>query len=149
MVLFHFYLFTNSDIAVNSYANRYFRDVLYSEENYEIIEYFEQLNINTDTLQKFNIGYSMPQWANLTNNILKEIFSDSGVQEAGLIIPKKKGGYYDRFRGRVIFPYADETMETIGFVGRVIDDSLPKYLSTPVNIVFNRGNNLFGISKNT
>ena len=68
------------------------------------------------------------------------------VEKSGLILPKKdKRGYYDRFRDRIIFPILDINKEVIGFGGRVLDDSLPKYLNSPETPVYNKSRSLYGL----
>ena len=77
---------------------------------------------------------------------LQKRVSLSLAEELGLIIPKKSGGYYDRFRGRVIFPISDIHGRIIGFGGRSIDGSEPKYLNSPESILFKKSDSLYGIT---
>jgi DNA primase len=70
------------------------------------------------------------------------------IEKSGLILPRKnKSGYYDRFRNRIIFPIIDANMQVIGFGGRVLDDSLPKYLNSPETPVYNKGRSLYGMQQ--
>ena len=72
---------------------------------------------------------------------------EDALQEAGLVLKsEKKGTFYDRFRNRVMFPVFDIKGRVIGFGGRVLDDSKPKYLNSPETLVFQKGTNLYGLN---
>ncbi|CAN2047921.1 DNA primase [Candidatus Magnetomoraceae bacterium gMMP-1] len=101
--------------------------------------------MTADIIEKFNIGYAPSGWDNLVRYFLRESFPLKLAHKAGLIIPKPKGGYYDRFRDRIIFPIKDISGRVIGFGGRVMNDSLPKYLNSPETPVYDKSRSLYGL----
>jgi DNA primase len=111
-----------------------------------VAEYLAGRKINGDVIKKFGIGYASNEWDNLLKYLTEKGFNEKDILKAGLIIEKKtKDNYYDRFRNRVIFPIFDIKNRIIGFGGRVLDDSLPKYLNSPESPIFSKGYNLYGI----
>jgi len=129
---------------INRDAAAYFYKNL---RNYpHVIEYLRSRNIKSNVIKLFGIGYAMGEWDNLLNYLKNEGYKEEDILKAGLIIRNEKNDtYYDRFRNRVIFPIFDVKKKIIGFGGRVLDDSLPKYLNSPESLVFNKGYNLYGI----
>jgi DNA primase len=77
--------------------------------------------------------------------LMSEHFDMGLAVQAGVVIPKKSGGYYDRFRGRIIFPILDLRNQVVGFGARVINDALPKYVNTPETPIFHKGEFLYGL----
>ncbi len=111
-----------------------------------VAEYLSGRKIDANVIKKFGIGYASNEWDNLLNYLTGKGFNEKDILKAGLIIEKKtKDSYYDRFRNRVIFPIFDIKNRIIGFGGRVLDDSLPKYLNSPESPIFSKGYNLYGI----
>lgn len=113
----------------------------------EVALYLKKRKIETNVIKNFGIGYASDGWDNLLKYLTQKGFTEEDILKTGLIIEKKtKNSYYDRFRNRVIFPIFDLKSRIIGFGGRVLDDSLPKYLNSPEGLVFSKGNNLYGIN---
>ena len=108
-------------------------------------EYLAKRSLGKDVIEKFMLGYAPPEWDGLVRYLKSKRIDPDKAVEAGLIIPKKIKGYYDRFRGRLIFPIHNIKKQIAGFGGRVLDDSLPKYLNTPETPIFHKGNLLYGI----
>jgi DNA primase len=108
-------------------------------------DYLSQRSISDETLSEFRLGYAPPQWDGLVRLLQRQQWDQGLALKAGLIIPKKGGGYYDRFRGRLMFPIFDVRGRVVGFGGRVLDDSLPKYLNTPETPVFHKGETPYGL----
>ena len=135
-------------IEINGMAADYFHRILTSSEKGRPgIEYLTKRSLNKDIIDDFIIGYAPAEWGSLTEYLLKKrVHMDRAVQ-AGLVIPKKGNGYYDRFRGRVIFPIHNLRKQVVGFGGRVLDGSLPKYVNTPESPVFHKGELLYGLSE--
>ena len=132
---------------INSAASGYFNYILEKTgKGNRGIEYFEKRSINLDIVSKFKLGYALEEWDSLVSFLSKKNVDLEKAEKAGLIIPKKNGGYYDRFRGRVIFPIFDMEGRVAGFGGRVLDNSLPKYLNTPETPVFHKGELLYGLN---
>lgn len=130
---------------INILVARKFFANLYKNDN--ALEYFKNRGIDDKTLKRFGLGYSTPEWDDLYRFLKSKNYSDELILQAGLVIPKKKTtGYYDRFRNRVMFPVFDVKGRVIGFGGRVMDDSKPKYLNSPETPVFEKGTNLYGLN---
>ena len=130
---------------VNLEAGKYFFANLMRNE--EAKEYFINRGIKEETIKKFGLGYSNNSWNNLMFYLRKKGIKDEIMEEAGLIsVNKEKGTKYDRFRNRVMFPVFDYSGKVIGFGGRVLDDSKPKYLNSPETLVFQKGTNLYGLN---
>ncbi len=108
--------------------------------------YLSKRGLSSDIIDRFNIGYAPRGWDHLLNFFLKKGVPLARVERSGLILPKKDGrGYYDRFRDRIIFPIIDVNQAVIGFGGRVMDDTLPKYLNSPETPVYNKSRSLYGL----
>ncbi|WP_102400167.1 DNA primase [Haloimpatiens massiliensis] len=129
---------------INVDAARYFYKNLNNSSAAK--KYFFKRGITHKTLVKFGLGYAMNGWNNLLNYLKGKGYTELDMVEAGLIIKSKNGNYYDRFRNRVIFPVFNYKGKVIGFGGRVLDDSKPKYLNSPETYVFKKGTNLYGLN---
>ena len=130
---------------VNVEAAKFFFSNLMNNKNAK--EYFLNRGIKEETIKKFGLGFANDSWNNLMFYLRKKGVSDILLEEAGLIsVNKEKGRKYDRFRNRVMFPVFDYQGKVIGFGGRVLDDSKPKYLNSPETLVFQKGTNLYGLN---
>ena len=130
---------------VNVEAAKFFFSNLMN--NQKAKEYFLNRGIKEETIKKFGLGYANDSWNNLMFYLRHKGISDEVLEEAGLISAnKEKGTKYDRFRNRVMFPVFDYQGKVIGFGGRVLDDSKPKYLNSPETLVFQKGTNLYGLN---
>lgn len=130
---------------VNTEAARYY---FYNLQRISFAkEYFLKRGIQEDIIKRFGLGYAQDKWHDLIIHLKKKGFNEGILLEAGLILKsEKKGNTYDRFRNRVMFPVFDVRGKVIGFGGRVLDDSKPKYLNSPETIVFHKGTNLYGLN---
>ena len=138
-------------LALNKEAARYFHSQLWSPIGEEGLNYLRRRGLSKGTLTRFGLGYAPESWDSLINTMTQKGFSKSDLLEAGLAVSNKKGGIYDRFRDRVMFPIIDLRGDVIGFGGRVLGDGTPKYLNSPDTPVFNKSRNLFALNlaKNT
>jgi DNA primase len=110
-------------------------------------EYFLNRGIKEETIKRFGLGFAKEGWNNLIFHLRKLGIKDDIMEAAGLIsVNREKGKKYDRFRNRVMFPVFDYRGKVIGFGGRVLDDSKPKYLNSPETLVFQKGTNLYGLN---
>jgi len=107
------------------------------------IQYLKERKITGPTAKKFNIGYAQDKWDGLFNHLEAEA-SAKELNESGLF-SKKDNRFYDRFRGRVIFPIRNIKGDFIAMGGRIIDEGEPKYLNSPETSFFNKSNELFGL----
>ena len=130
---------------VNKLATMYFYNKLFSEEGRQALTYIRKRGLTEATIKKFGIGYSSPHGNGLLNFLKEKGYTESFLVKAGLL-SQKNNRYYDRFRNRVMFPIIDVKGNVIGFGGRSIDDSLPKYLNTPETEVFKKSKTLFAIN---
>jgi DNA primase len=109
-------------------------------------EYLGSRGIPDSVVEQFGLGYAAASWDGLLRHLLRRGFSKKQVEEAGLALPRKDGGgAYDRFRNRLMIPICDSTGQVIAFGGRVLDDSLPKYLNSPETPIYKKGAHLFGL----
>ena len=112
-----------------------------------VINYLNSRKIDINVIKTFGIGYAKDEWDNLLKHLLEKGFKEEDILKTGLIIKQEnQNRYYDRFRNRVIFPIFDIKKRIIGFGGRVLDNSLPKYLNSPDSIIYSKGNNLYGLN---
>jgi DNA primase len=124
----------------------FFRKNLFNTEEGEgAHEYLLKRGISEETIQKFKIGYALSSWDALLNFFQKKDISPSLLEKAGLVLRRaKKEGYYDRFRGRIIFPIFTPTGKAVAFGGRTVIDQEPKYLNSPDTPIYTKGKLLYG-----
>jgi DNA primase len=106
--------------------------------------YLTKRGLTAEVIDQFSLGYAPRGWDNLVKYFSSKGAPLSDVEKAGLVIPKR-GGYYDRFRDRIIFPIVDIHHRVMGFGGRCLDESLPKYLNSPETPVYHKGQSLYGL----
>lgn len=127
----------------NREAARFFHNYLYNENTNPGLEYLRSRNLTDATIKNFGLGYAPNSWDELLKHLKSKGFSFEELTAAYLISKNKSGGYYDQFRNRVMFPIIDLRGNVIGFGGRVLDDSKPKYLNTAETLVFHKKLNLY------
>lgn len=110
-------------------------------------EYLRKRGLSDKIIKKFGLGYSPNSWNSLMNYLLSKGYDKTDLVKCGLVTHKTETNkYFDRFRNRVMFPIFNYNGKVIGFGGRVLDDSLPKYLNSPETLVFNKRMNLYGLN---
>ncbi len=130
---------------LNIQAGRYFyRNLKRFKAPYE---YLNRRGINDTTIKKFGIGFALDNWQEIRSYLKQKGFSENEILDLGLTTQNDKGNIYDRFRNRIIFPVLDVNGRVIGFGGRVLDDSKPKYLNSPETPIFHKGINLYGLNE--
>ncbi len=128
-------------------AARFFHEQLKTPQAQKAREYAQRRGLSSGTITRFGLGYAPNAWDNLIQAMTARGYEKSELLEAGLVLEKKdKGTFYDRFRNRLMFPIIDVRGNVIGFGGRVMDDSTPKYLNSPETIIFNKRRNLFAMN---
>ena len=127
-------------------AARYFRDQLFSPAGEEARAYIVRRGLSPKTVSRFGLGYAPNGWSGLLDAMREKGYAKEDLLEAGLAVRGQKGGIYDRFRNRLMFPIIDIRGNVIGFGGRVMDDSKPKYLNSPETVIFNKRKNLFALN---
>ncbi len=133
-------------LAVNKEAARFYHTCLKSDVGREALEYLNSRGLTSATQTRFGLGFAPNAWDSLTKEMVSKGFTKNELLDAGLAVTGKNGSVYDRFRNRVMFPIIDVKGQVLGFGGRVMDDSKPKYLNTTDTIVFNKRKNLFGLN---
>ena len=131
-------------------ASGWFRSQLRSPAGQEALNYLtEQRGLSPSVQDSFELGYAPDQWDGLLKHLQQvEGLAPDLLEAAGLVVPRKGGnGFYDRFRHRVIVPIHDRQGRVIGFGGRSLDGSEPKYLNSPETELFEKGKHLFGLDK--
>ena len=128
-------------------AARYYRRQLFSPEGKQAAEYIVRRGLSRQTVTNFGLGFAPPGWSGLLDAMKAQGYSVDELLAAGLALrSQKSGGAYDRFRNRLMFPIIDTRGNVIGFGGRVMDDSTPKYLNSPETLIFNKRKNLFAMN---
>jgi len=131
---------------INDLAGRYFHTILVKSANGKPgRDYFSRRHISEETIAQFRLGYAVNKWDGLLNYLKSRNCSLDRAAKAGLLVPKNNKEYYDRFRGRIMFPIFDLNHHSIGFGGRILDDSLPKYINTPETPIYHKGYSLYGL----
>ena len=130
----------NLYVVMEQVAVFYAKQLRTSNEGKKAVEYLKKRGVSGDCASDFMLGYAPDEWKALAGR-----FNQKLLIEAGLLINKEGGQLYDRFRGRIMFPIRDKRARIIGFGGRVLDDSLPKYLNSPETSLFHKGREVYGL----
>ena len=133
--------------ALHKEAARFFHAVLFAPEGAAGLAYAAKRGMPRSVLTKFGIGFAPDSWDSLCKAMEAKGFTREELQASGLVsTSSKNNGIYDRFRNRLMFPIIDVRGNVIGFGGRVMDDSTPKYLNSPETEIFNKRKNLFALN---
>jgi len=130
---------------VNSFTANYYHKRLYEPRSKIGQEYVKKRKLTNETLESYNLGFS-GNFDELYKELRKEGFQDEEILESGLVNKNENGKYIDRYRNRFMIPILDVRNRVIAFGGRVLDDSKPKYINSPENIVYSKGKHLFGLN---
>ena len=131
---------------INEIASEYFHDLLTRrKEGEEARRYLSERGISGELIKEHRLGYSLDRWDGLVQHLREKKVPLELACELGLILPKKKEGWYDSFRGRVLFPILDPSSRVVGFGGRVIKEGHPKYINSPESSVYHKGEILYGL----
>ena len=131
--------------ALMKEAGRFFNEQLYLPGGRQCLEYVKKRGLSKAIVTRFGMGYAPDSWNALVDAMRKKGYTDEELREADLV-GEKNGRIYDRFRNRLMFPIIDVRGNVIGFGGRVLDDSTPKYLNSNETLIFNKRKNLFGMN---
>ena len=119
-------------------------------EGKQAIEYLKRRGLDGKTAASFGIGYAPDSWNGLANALGADDQSLVRLEKAGLVSKREgsdRGGHYDRFRGRVMFPIEDHRGRIVAFGGRIIGSGEPKYLNSPETSLFHKGAELYGLHR--
>ena len=131
--------------ALMKEAGRFFNEQLYSPAGKECLEYVQKRGLSKSIVTRFGMGFAPNSWNALVDAMRRKGYTDQELKDADLV-GEKNGRIYDRFRNRLMFPIIDVRGNVIGFGGRVLDDSKPKYLNSNETLIFNKRKNLFGMN---
>lgn len=132
---------------INRISANFFYENLVKGKDKAGLAYFAERKISPQTIKKYGLGYAPDSWDTLVKFLSSKGYSDDEISDAWLGgRSQKTGNMFDMFRKRVIFPIVDLRKNVIGFGGRVLDDSKPKYLNTAKTPVFDKGSNLFSLN---
>ncbi len=135
-------------------ATTYFQNILKEEKS--ALNYLNDRGLKSQTIELFQVGYAPALWQSVSTHLIGKGYTKEDLVKVGLIKVKDTGSFYDRFRGRIIFPISDSSGRVIAFSGRIYpikkkDDSATiseaKYLNSPETTIFSKSNTLFGIDK--
>jgi len=130
----------------NREAARFFHENLMRNPESPAMKYVQKRGLDPGTIRHFGLGYSIDSWDSLLKRLSAKGFSEQEIIAADLAVRGRNNSAYDRFRGRLMFPIIDLRGNVIGFGGRVLDDSQPKYLNTSDTPVFKKSRNLYALN---
>ncbi len=135
-------------LKINENALAFFKKNLFAtREGEKALGYLKKRDISEEVIQKLKIGYALNSWDSLLSFFKEKDIPPKLLEKAGLVLyNQKKDSYYDRFRGRIIFPIFSLTGKVVAFGGRTIFNSEPKYLNSPDTPVYSKGKILYGLN---
>jgi len=131
--------------AINKIVSEFYHQSLYKEDAKIAQEYVKKRKFSNNMLKSFTIGFAKGS-NNLYEMLINKGYTEEEILESSLVKKTERGQFIDSFRERLMFPIQDVRDRVIGFGGRVLDDSLPKYINSPENIVYSKGRNLYGLN---
>lgn len=134
-------------LDIHAAAAQYFHHLLrQSNEGAHAREYLASRAINSETDERFLLGYALNTWEGLKSHLINRGYAEDDLVEAGLLVNKEAGGSYDRFRDRLIIPIRDVRGRVIAFGARALNpNDVPKYLNSPQSPLFDKSSTLFGL----
>lgn len=145
---------TNKDLKdiileINKSTARYFYEALTEQVNKEsstLKSYLLKRELDAKTVVRFGLGYGTKQGETLTAYLTRLGYKKEDILKAGVVSKNMRGEIYENFGGRLIFPILDTRDRVIAFGGRVLDNSLPKYVNSPENVLYHKGSTLYGLN---
>jgi DNA primase len=133
---------------INEAAAEYYHHVLLNTSVAETARnYVTRRGLSKETIKNFQLGFAPEGWDTLKQFLKGKGYDEVELLAAGLLVERDDKNNYDRFRNRLIFPFRNIQGKVIGFGGRALDDSLPKYLNSPQTPVFDKSSSLYGIDR--
>jgi DNA primase len=130
---------------INQVAAGFYEASLKSAAGQPGRDYLAKRGLTPEVIQAFHLGYAPDEWDSLRRHLQSRGLSLEVAQEAGLLAPRSGGGFYDRFRNRIIFPIFDRQSRVLAFGGRIIGQGEPKYLNSPESQLYHKGRSLYGL----
>lgn len=137
-------------IDVLEISKNFYQKCLAIKAGKKACDYLLKRGLNKKTIEIFQLGYAPDSWDLLSSFLKKKGYKKSEIFAAGMTVKKDNGNYYDRFRGRIMFPINNISGQTVGFSSRVMpgkDERQAKYINTPETLVYNKGSILYGLDK--
>jgi len=134
-------------------SSQFFEKQLESKIGQEVKDYLLGRGIKKESTEKWRIGYAPDTWQGLSDFLIRKGYKKEEIQNAGLAIKNEEGRFYDRFRGRIIFPVFDLTSQIVGFGGRIFgkakseEEEVMKYINTPNTLLYDKGRILYGLDR--
>ncbi|MFC1659671.1 DNA primase, partial [Pseudomonadota bacterium] len=130
---------------INEEVCKFFQKCLFSAEGIKAFNYLKNRGLNQDNILEFRLGFALDSFDSLTKHLKLQGFNENLILKSG-VISKSQKGYYDKFRNRVMFPIADKKNRIIAFSGRVLDNSIPKYMNSPETKIYHKGEVVFNLA---
>ena len=131
---------------ISALAAAFYQTTLNGPEGKPGRDYLARRGLTSEVIRAFRLGYAPDAWDTLLRHLQSRGVALDVAQEVGLLVPRERGGgFYDRFRGRIIFPILDRQGRVIAFGGRVVGQGEPKYLNSPESLLYTKGRNLYGV----
>lgn len=134
-------------LRMNAWATEFFEIQLNETvDGRRALNYLESRGVELETQRRFHLGYAPASWDALSNHLRERGASRAQIERSGLVTLRESGaGFYDRFRGRLMFPITDAQGRTLAFGGRILGEGEPKYLNSPETALYTKGQHLFGL----
>ena len=133
---------------LNQWATEFFeQNLAETPEGRRALDYLTQRGVTEETSKAFRLGYAPNSWDAMGNFLRSRGVSRTQIERSGLVTLKESGGFYDRFRSRLMFPICDTQGRIVAFGGRILGDGEPKYLNSPETSLYTKGQHLFGLNQ--
>ncbi|MCL2688636.1 MAG: DNA primase [Chitinispirillia bacterium] len=133
-------------LEIHALAAQYYYSLVKSTP--AAVEYFKSRGIDAQTVKEFSLGYAAKGWSGLIDFLQSKNIPPSKLAESGLAVKRDSGGFYDRFRDRIMFPLYNQSGRVVAFAGRGLDgDTQPKYLNSPETLLYQKSTLLYGLHK--
>ena len=133
-------------LELNRDAAKFFYEQLSAPDGQKAVLYMQERGISPQTAKRFGLGCAPDSWESLRKEMAKKGYSDFELFDAGLVKRGQRGGFYDTFRNRLMFPVIDVRGDVIGFSGRILGGDGAKYMNSPDTLVYNKSRNLFAMN---
>ena len=131
--------------AINREAAAFYQANLKGPKGEKARAYVKKRGLTPEVVKDFHLGYAFDEWDGLRRHLQNKGISLNAAQEVGLLMPRQQGGFYDRFRDRLMFPILDRQGRVSAFGGRIIGQGEPKYLNSPESPLYSKGRTLYGL----
>lgn len=138
---------------ISELAAKFFEKQLWESENgKKALEYLKSRGLENETVKEWRLGWAPNTWNSLKSFLKEAGFEEKGIYAAGLTVKKEEGNFYDRFRGRIMFPISDINSQVVGFTGRIFEEvagevEAGKYVNTPQTLIYDKSKVLYGLDK--